>query len=124
VARVVPRTGRSRAYLNGRLAAASELAERGRTLVDLHGQHAHQSLLAASVQRAALDRFAGVDLQPLAAARARVAEVDTALAELGGDARARAREVDLLRFQVTELEQARLDDPDEDERLEAEEDAL
>src|SRR4030088_794787 len=51
LARVVPAVGRSRAYVNGRLAPASALAERGARLVDLHGQHEHQSLLAPSVQR-------------------------------------------------------------------------
>ena len=124
VARVVPRTGRSRAYLDGRLATAGELAELGRGLVDLHGQHAHQSLLSPKVQRAALDRFAKVDLAPLADARRRLQEVDDAVAALGGDARAQARETDLLRFQLAELGAAALDDPDEDVALEAQEDAL
>ena len=59
LARVVPVVGRSRGYVNGRLATASELAEYGRRLVDLHGQHAHQSLLAPAEQRALLDRAAG-----------------------------------------------------------------
>jgi DNA repair protein RecN (Recombination protein N) len=124
LARVVPRDGRSRAYLNGRLAPATALAEWGARLVDLHGQHAHQSLLAPASQRAALDRFARVDLGRLREAAAEVRRIDDARAALGGDQRARAREVDLLRFQVTELDAARVDDPDEDERLEADEDAL
>ncbi|HEX2046355.1 MAG TPA: DNA repair protein RecN [Acidimicrobiales bacterium] len=124
VARAVPRQGRSRAYVDGRLATAAELAERGRALVDLHGQHAHQSLLSPRLQRAALDRFAGVDLRPLGEARHRVKAVDQALAALGGDSRARAREIDLLRFQLAELDTAALDDPDEDRALEAKEDAL
>ena len=59
LARVLPADGRSRAYIDGRLATAGELAELGGVLVDLHGQHAHQSLLAPAVQRAALDRYAG-----------------------------------------------------------------
>lgn len=124
LARAVPRSGRSRAYIDGRLATAAELTEAGRALVDLHGQHAHQSLLAPRTQRAALDRFAGVDLAPLQAARDRVKAIDEALAALGGDARARARELDLLRFQLSELDAAGLDDPDEDLALEAEEDTL
>jgi len=61
LARVVPVVGRSRGYIDGRLASVAELAEAGRTLVDLHGQHAHQSLLAPAEQRALLDRFAGFD---------------------------------------------------------------
>src|SRR5205823_1883787 len=94
VARVVPRTGRSRAYVNGRLAAAGELADLGRELVDLHGQHAHQSLLATAAQRAALDRFGGIDVAELDATRARVRALEDGLATLRGDERARAREVD------------------------------
>ena len=124
LARVVPAEGRSRAYVDGRLATASTLAETGARMVDLHGQRAHESLLAPATQREALDRFAGVDLGPLRAARARVTDVDTRLAGLGGDARARAREVDLLRFQVDELMRAGLQDPDEDDALDAEEDLL
>jgi DNA repair protein RecN (Recombination protein N) len=122
--RVIPRDGRSRAYRNGRLATVAQLAEEGRALVDLHGQHSHQSLLAAAEQRRALDAFGAVDLAPLRAARARVAELDAELATFGGDARARAREMDLLRYQVDELDAAALHDPDEDRALEAEEDRL
>ncbi len=125
LARVVPRDGRSRAYLDGRLATVSELAEAGRALVDLHGQHAHQSLLDPAVQRGALDRYAGPPaLDALAryrAARAAARDLDAELAALGGDARARAREIDLLRYQVDEISAAALDDPAEDVALEAEE---
>ena len=124
LSRVVPAEGRSRAYVDGRLAPVSALAGRGAALVDLHGQSAHQALLGAAAQRAALDAAAGIDLGPLQAARARVAELDVALASLGGDAGARAREVDYLRFTVAELDRASLDDPDEETRLEASEEAL
>jgi len=122
--RVVPREGRSRAYVDGHLATATSLSTRGTDLVDLHGQHDHQSLLAASVQREALDRFAGIDLGPLEQARLAVRAIDDRLAELGGDERGRAREIDLLRFQVDELVAAGLDDPEEDQALEVEEDLL
>lgn len=81
--RVVPAQGRSRAHVDGSMATAAELAELGRSLVDLHGQHAHQSLLHPATQRAALDAFGRVDLAPLAAARRRQAEIDAVLAELG-----------------------------------------
>ena len=125
LARVVPLDGRSRAYVDGRLATVGELAEVGTRLVDLHGQHAHQSLLAPAVQRAALDRFIGPPAtDPLAAhraARAEMRRIDAELAGLGGDDRARARELDLLRFQIDEIEAAGLDDASEDVALEAEE---
>lgn len=122
--RVIPRDGRSRAYIDGRLATVSALAEIGADLVDLHGQHAHQSLLSPSVQRRALDRYGAVDLAPLKAAREHLAEIDRSLAALGGDERARAREIDLLRYQVDELAAAGLTDAAEDERLAAEEGRL
>ena len=122
--RVIPAEGRSRAYVDGRLATVASLAEIAADIVDLHGQHAHQSLLSTATQRAALDEFGGVDLGPLRAARARLTEIDAELAALGGDERARAREIDLLRFQVDELDAAAVVDPDEDQLLDAEETVL
>lgn len=122
--RVVPAEGRSRAYVNGHMATAAGLAEQTAALVDLHGQHAHQSLLSARVQRDALDRFAGTDLDPLLHARREVRRLADELAGLGGDAGAREREVDLLRFQLDELDAAQLTDPDEDAGLDAREDEL
>jgi len=124
ITRVIPTTGRSRAYINGRLATVASLSAVVADSVDLHGQHAHQSLLSVATQRAALDDFGNVDLGPLAAARARLTEIDAALATLGGDERARAREIDLLRYQVDELDLAAIVDPDEDDVLDGEESVL
>lgn len=124
LSRAVPRDGRSRAYVDGRLATAALLAERGAELVDLLGQHAHHALLSTSAQRRALDRAAGIDLSPVAEARARVTEIDGRLTDLGGDPGTRAREVDLLRYQLAELDGAQLGDPDEDDALSEEEDIL
>jgi DNA repair protein RecN (Recombination protein N) len=90
----------------------------------MHGQHAHQSLLGAKAQREALDAYAKVDLEPLRNARAVVTEIDAALATLGGDDRMRAREIDLLRFQVNEIIEAAMQGADEDEQLSREEDVL
>lgn len=130
VARVVPgdRAARSRAYLNGRLVPVGALAALGRRLVDLHGQHAHQSLLSPAAQRAALDAYAGERarqaLEALRDARRRLRELDDALDALGGDERARAREVDLLGFQVGEIDAAAIAGPGELEELEREEAVL
>jgi DNA repair protein RecN (Recombination protein N) len=124
LSRVVPAEGRSRAYVDGRPATAASLADAARNLVDLHGQHAHQHLLSPASQRAALDAFGAVDLQALGAARARVAELDAELATFGGDERGRARELDLARFQLAELDAAVLEDPDEESALEVLEDTL
>ncbi|MCU4184742.1 DNA repair protein RecN [Acidiferrimicrobium sp. IK] len=124
LARVVPASGRSRAYVGGRMAALSGLAEAGGALVDLHGQHAHQALFSPAAQRAALDRAGGVDHGPLQAARRALAAIESELAALGGDERSRAREIDLLRFQLDELDAASLEDPHEEDALVAEEDRL
>jgi DNA repair protein RecN (Recombination protein N) len=128
LARVIPADGRSRGYVNGRLATASELAEVGRRLVDLHGQHAQQSLLAPAEQRALLDRFAGPKagraLAELRAARDERRRIGAELAQLGGDERARAREVDLLRYQIDEIGVAAIAGADEDELLQAEAELL
>ncbi|MFM8648531.1 MAG: DNA repair protein RecN [Actinomycetota bacterium] len=122
--RVIPVDGRSRAYVNGRLATVGQLAEIGTRLVDLHGQHAHQSLLSAAVQRAALDEFGGIDATELRVARARLTEIDAAIAALGGDQRSRLREVELLRYQITEIDAVGLGDVSEDAQLDAHEDRL
>ena len=119
VRRVVPADGRARAYLDGRLAAVRSLQEVVGGRVDICGQHNHQALLRPAVRRGALDRFAGADTAPLVDARRRCAELEERLAALGGDERARARELDVLAHQVTSLDAAGLDDPDEDEHLEA-----
>jgi DNA repair protein RecN (Recombination protein N) len=124
LSRVIPAEGRSRAYIDGRPATVGAVAELGARLVDLHGQHAHQSLLAVAAQREALDAFGRVDLARLAEARAALAGIDAELAALGGDVRARAREIDLLRYQVDELSAADLVDADEDERLAVAEERL
>lgn len=57
--RVVEATGRSRAFINGRPATAQQLKEAGEFLVDIHGQHAHYSLLKTAEQRRLLDAFGG-----------------------------------------------------------------
>jgi DNA repair protein RecN (Recombination protein N) len=124
LARAVAAQGRSRAWVDGRMAPVAALAETGGGLVDLHGQHAHQSLLDPAAQRRALDRSAGIDPRPVDEARAALRDVEAELDALGGDARVRAREADLLRYQLEEIEQAEIVDPEEDERLAAEEDGL
>lgn len=125
ITRVVPLEGRSRAYVNGKPATALELATLGSGLVDLHGQHAHQSLLAPTAQRRALDRFVGA---PAHMALARVAEqrersnqLDREIRSIGGDERARSREIDMLAFQIAEIEAVGIAAENEEASLEAEE---
>src|SRR4051794_35487714 len=58
--RVIDNAGRSKAFINGITATASQLRELGEMLVDIHGQHAHQSLLKTDAQRVLLDSQAGL----------------------------------------------------------------
>jgi DNA repair protein RecN (Recombination protein N) len=57
--RTIDRSGRSRCFINGHAATLAQLREAGEYLVDIHGQHEHQSLLRAAAQRDLLDAHAG-----------------------------------------------------------------
>ncbi len=103
--RVLDAGGRSRGYINGSPATAQQLREVGEFLVDIHGQHAHQSLLRADAQRALLDEHAGLSelaLQVAAAFRTwRETQQVLQLATTGVEAFKREREQ--LEWQVHEL---------------------
>src|SRR3954466_8214919 len=59
--RTIDRAGRTRCFINGHAATLAQLREVGEFLLDIHGQHAHQSLLRPAAQRSLLDTHAGVD---------------------------------------------------------------
>jgi DNA repair protein RecN (Recombination protein N) len=122
--RTIPASGRGRAYVDGRMASGSQLAELGERLVDLHGQHAHQSLLQGPTQRHALDTAAGISTGEVSQARSTVRELTAIQTGLGGDPRARARELDLVRYQLTEWDAAALESANEDAELRDEEEWL
>ena len=104
--RIINREGRSRGYINGQAAPMQSLRELGELLVDIHGQHEHQSLLRSAVQRALLDAFGGH--QKLLAATAASCKAWQAtrqeLATIIGDDAERDARLDLLRYQLQELE--------------------
>jgi DNA repair protein RecN (Recombination protein N) len=108
VARHVTAAGRSRAYLGGAQVPASVCAELTARLVKIHGQSEQERLTEADRQRQLLDRFAGpAVLDPLARYSALWAEERAAraeLAQLRAEAQSRAREVDLLKFGLEEIE--------------------
>ena len=105
VRRVLDAGGRSRGYINGSPATAQQLREVGEFLVDIHGQHAHQSLLRADAQRSLLDTHAGLSELALRVAAAfrtwREAQQMLQLATTGAEALEREREQ--LEWQVREL---------------------
>ena len=104
--RVIDNSGRSKAFINGITATITQLREVGEMLVDIHGQHAHQSLMKADAQRALLDAHAG--LQEEAKAVAAAYKTWRALArqreEFERDARNVLLERERLEWQVSELE--------------------
>jgi len=106
VRRLLARGGRSRAYINGRPVPGARLQELGERLVDIHGQHAHQSLLRVKAQRELLDGYAGQSA--LAAEVARLFRefhaLDKRLSALRAESAERSARLDLLRFQVGELD--------------------
>ena len=124
LARSVPAEGRSRAWVDGRMAPLGALGEAAAELVEIHGQHEHRALVTAAAQRDVLDAFAGTDLSRVRALRSQLRALDDALAALGGDEQQRAREADVLRYQVDEIAAAHLEDPDEEAALRREEDRL
>lgn len=119
--REVAAAGRNRAWVCGSPATAGVVGALGTALVDLHGQHEHQTLLRARDQRAILDAYGGS--HDLAASVADGYERLQALRRQLDEREERRREVesraDFLRFQLTEIDEADLS-PGEDEALEGE----
>jgi DNA repair protein RecN (Recombination protein N) len=116
VAREIARTGRSVARVNARAVSLSILQRIGRFLLDLHGQGEHLALLRVPEHIRLLDGFAGLDerraqIKLLAGA---VHQIRTEIQSYNRDQRELARRVDLLRFQVNEIDSAKLEDGEED----------
>jgi DNA repair protein RecN (Recombination protein N) len=103
--RVVDRGGRSRAFINGTAATVQSLGQVGELLLDIHGQHAHQSLVRPNAQRELLDTHAGLiaHAREVAAAHHEWQRLSKARAEQETHAAARAAEREQLAWQVDEL---------------------
>ena len=117
--RRVSASGRSRAFVQGRSATAADLRELGRRLVAFYGQHEHRRLTVSSAQLEVLDSFCGPGQletrTEFAQAHARVRELRGELEELRGRAGNRERDLDLLVFEIGEIEALA---PDEAEKAE------
>ena len=123
VARELPLGGRSRAHLNGLLSSAAAIEEALHTRLAFYGQLEHTRLLQLERQLDLLDGAAPDDLAPLLQKYARAYEAARALTreldDLRGAGREREREIEMLRFQIQEIEAAELQ-PGEDARLSTE----
>ncbi|NUM53197.1 MAG: DNA repair protein RecN [Candidatus Hydrogenedentes bacterium] len=117
VARTVTSDGKSRAHAGGTLLPLNALAQLGDELVDLHGQHDHQSLLIPERQLDLLDGFAGADaaVSALAGMVSNLRSLEKSIAELESDDRERARRIEFLKFEVSEINAANLQPGEEEE---------
>ena len=127
VRRVIGRNGRGRVYINGALSTAATLVDLVGGLIDLAGQHEHQTLVDPARHLAILDAHADAKLRALvekmAGACERVRAAAAGLAAASLDDRTRAEREDFLRFQIQELDEAELQ-PREDETLKVERERL
>lgn len=123
--RTVTADGRSKAFINGVPATLAETGELGELLVDIHSQHAHQSLLRKSHQRDMLDAFAGASelAQALAETAQQCERLTIEFERLANQNEADTARLELLRYQVNELEELGLQSA-EIEILEAEQKQL
>jgi DNA repair protein RecN (Recombination protein N) len=127
LARRVWPDGRTRAYVCGRSATVADLRELGSRMLSFYGQHEHRKLMLTTAQLDALDAFCGPDQLALrmdiALAHERVRALEARIAEVDGLVGARDRELDLIGFELREIEEV---DPsvEEDAELLAERDRL
>ena len=101
--RTVDTQGKSRAWINGSPATATQLREVGGQLLDIHGQHAWQSLTQAESVRGLLDAYAGIDLQPLSARWTAWREAQKTLAHARSIQDSLQRERERLVWQIGEV---------------------
>lgn len=114
--RVFSASGTNRQFINGSPTTLNLLASVGEWLVDIHGPHDHQSLLKASRQLEILDAYGGLENQrkEFALNVDQLIALERNKAELVIDEDAYKRELDLLKFQVNEIESAQLSEDDEE----------
>ena len=110
VRREITSQGRSRAFINGALATAAALKDLSNRLVELHGQHEHQQLLDPTQHLALLDSWAGLEdsRAQVSSAFAIIRGLREQLDRLRMDDRERAARLDLVEFQLNELQKANL----------------
>lgn len=121
ICREIHKSGRSQCRINGRVATIALLKEITDSLVDIHGQHEHQSILRPESHIEILDNWCGDEVLSL---RAEVGEkfailrrLKDELRQLKSEEQERARNIDIYRFQIDEIEKAALSPGEEEELL-------
>lgn len=117
LSRSISAEGRSRAYCGGKIVPLHVLAQIGDELVDMHGQHEHQSLLKAERQLDLLDAYGGTEklADEVATGVRELRELERSIREWEADDRERARKLEFLRFELNEIDKAGLQPGEEGE---------
>ncbi len=114
LSREVRQNGKNRNRINGQLATAGMIKDISRFLVDIHGQHEHQRLLDNVSQLMVLDEFIASEedglREKISETFTKIREIDRRLSEFNIDEAEKARKIDLLEFQIEEIEVAQLKD--------------
>ncbi len=105
IRRVISRTGKNRAQINGQMATLANLAEVSESLINICGQHEHQVILAAENHIDILDEFGGcMDARgTFASVYTRYGELSDRIGKLEDMRRNRAEKIDLIQFQLAEI---------------------
>jgi len=113
--RIVSAHGKSRAFVNGSMVNVQTLSDISKNIIDVHGQYEHQSLLSAENQLDLLDAYGGLlyERQEVKNAYDSLVSVRQQISELIQQEKDRARRIDMLRFQIDEINAASLK-PDEE----------
>jgi DNA repair protein RecN (Recombination protein N) len=127
ISREINKTGRSISRVNGRTITISVLKTLSKLLIDIHGQHEHQSLFDENSHIQILDSFCGIDFlkvnEKYFETYCRLKEIDRELQDLRTDEQSKLRKIDLLKFQIQEISEVKLVD-EEDEELKKRKDIL
>ena len=105
ITRIVPKEGRSRAYIDGSMATVNALAEMTSSLIEIHGQHGHTALGTAKEQRNALDTYGLINLDKLTELRIEEKNLHQELLKLTGNANGK-NDLEYLKFQEKEIADA------------------
>lgn len=121
ISRTISRNGKTTARINGKPVTLSMLKEIGEKIIDIHGQHQHQSLLNTSKHIVLLDRFCEIEIFPIKQELSKCIlsyrEIVKKLSELDLDFNKRDEKIDLLKYQLNEITDADLQKNEDEELL-------
>jgi len=118
--RIISTQGKSRAYVNNSIVNVQTLSEISKSIIDVHGQYEHQSLLSPYIQMELLDTYGGLTAQrnEFKEIYEKQALLKRQITELREKGRERSQRIDMLKFQIDEINDARLKIGEEEELIE------